>query len=286
MKLNLLFEPLKALARKMKAPDVLWNPETKSGRTFQSPLIEMEIGMSELLSLERKGPKGLFTRNGQTVVLYIKACSLSQEEILLHPEKGPKYHLLDCKTIKEMTAANRLERYVISNTRKGLFKVACPGATKEIDISLKVCKNCLSLLFPSLSRQKRNELAQTFDLAAFLNNSDTSFARLPQRRETTPVDPDYTANWQALSLRHREASGWRCSSCGVDLSPPWLRHLLHVHHKNGNRSDNSPQNLEPLCIVCHSQTPYHGHVKVPAQARREIESRRRSGRWAGEDELH
>ena len=39
------------------------------------------------------------------------------------------------------------------------------------------------------------------------------------------------------------AHGGQCARCSVDATL--------VHHKNGNRSDSSPGNLEPLCKRCH-----------------------------------
>lgn len=45
-----------------------------------------------------------------------------------------------------------------------------------------------------------------------------------------------------------------CSGCG--LGPEWnSRPLsLHLHHRNGNGSDNRLENLQLLCPNCHSQT--------------------------------
>jgi hypothetical protein len=33
-----------------------------------------------------------------------------------------------------------------------------------------------------------------------------------------------------------------------------------VHHKNGEKSDNSRDNLVVLCSDCHRKEPYHGHL--------------------------
>jgi hypothetical protein len=34
-----------------------------------------------------------------------------------------------------------------------------------------------------------------------------------------------------------------------------------VHHINGLKSDDSPENLRVLCIGCHAEQPSHGHMR-------------------------
>ena len=50
--------------------------------------------------------------------------------------------------------------------------------------------------------------------------------------------------------------GYRCSCCSTS---EWEGEPvpLHVDHKNGDASDNSPENLRLLCPNCHAQTPTH-----------------------------
>ena len=62
------------------------------------------------------------------------------------------------------------------------------------------------------------------------------------------------------SLKELEKKWNRCKSCRVDLSEQ--KRLLHVHHLNGEKSDNSAGNLIVLCADCHRKEPHHGHVHV------------------------
>jgi len=40
---------------------------------------------------------------------------------------------------------------------------------------------------------------------------------------------------------------------------------LHAHHKDADKSDNSPSNIALLCIYCHAKEFQHSHVRdMPA----------------------
>lgn len=58
-----------------------------------------------------------------------------------------------------------------------------------------------------------------------------------------------TPEWLRRAVLRR--SGFRCELCHahqVELDRP-----LHVHHRNGLRSDNAMENLAALCETCHRQ---------------------------------
>ena len=50
--------------------------------------------------------------------------------------------------------------------------------------------------------------------------------------------------WERLRRAALDRAGWRCERCGN--GPP-----LEVHHRDGDRANNEPGNLEPLCPDCH-----------------------------------
>jgi len=52
-------------------------------------------------------------------------------------------------------------------------------------------------------------------------------------------------------IRLMEERGTKCERCGYKKYE-----ILHVHHKNRNRNDNSMENLEIICPNCHYEEHY------------------------------
>ena len=67
----------------------------------------------------------------------------------------------------------------------------------------------------------------------------------------------------AVSGDYRDRSlkmhGLICAKCGREFSPK-DRHLLTVHHKDGNHRNNPPDgsNWENLCVYCHEDEHSRG----------------------------
>ncbi len=66
---------------------------------------------------------------------------------------------------------------------------------------------------------------------------------------------EYPENWTEISRRLREERDWECELCGRSFADRPER--LHVHHKNGRKSDNRGSNLAVLCEDCHAKQPGH-----------------------------
>ena len=49
---------------------------------------------------------------------------------------------------------------------------------------------------------------------------------------------------------------------------------MHCHHRNGVITDNRPENLQALCLLCHAKQPAHNHIKPSGKARKTIEQLR------------
>lgn len=77
-------------------------------------------------------------------------------------------------------------------------------------------------------------------------------------------NPQYPHDWEILSLQAREKAGWQCQACRKRCLTPidwiwrkrqpryrWAGDLLQVHHIDGDRGNNIPENWICLCSVCH-----------------------------------
>ena len=98
----------------------------------------------------------------------------------------------------------------------------------------------------------------TFSLEEFFTTYQSHFKYQPNRKAGNAKDDIYTEDWENISREYRASVGWGCEKCGVILNKH--KNLLHTHHKNGVKGDNSASNLTELCILCHSEEPNHGHM--------------------------
>lgn len=87
------------------------------------------------------------------------------------------------------------------------------------------------------------------------NHADVSGERNPMYGRRGELAPAYvdgrnevegSSVWQRVAFRYFSR---RCSICGSVPSNP---RRLHVHHKDRNRSNNEPSNLEVVCVDCHN----------------------------------
>lgn len=184
----------------------------------------------------------------------------------------PKLHLCDCKKIKEMKTAGRIERYISStlNHRKRELRFISNyshSAKKEYH-DLDVCKYCLGQLkwkgyHSGLTANEKNYLAKNVDLVEFYQEYEPQFYQelinlLYDEYDHVPKN-QYQEDWKFISYQFRKSKNWHCESCGKDCNSSHGE--LHTHHINGNKADNSLRNLSALCFSCHANQPMHEHMK-------------------------
>lgn len=223
---------------------------------------------------------GLLSVDGRQVLLYIPDQFRTVEEVQADPSLGKRFHVADCKALADMRAKGRFERYVVTNNLSGLFEITGKSYTSHSEkpkASLLVCRYCLGKLNYrdySHAAQNRHGIWNGFSISEFFETYSTTFKFLPRRLAESAGPAHYTSDWRDISAALRERCGYICDQCRVNLSAH--RHLLHVHHINGVKSDNVAVNLRSLCIDCHRKQPLHERMLISSENMRLLSTLRRS----------
>jgi hypothetical protein len=220
----------------------------------------LDISVDELVIL----PDGTLAYKNSRVILYIRDVNVYGNQQI-----QPRFHLSNCTTLQQMRQRKRFDRYVVSTRTDGCFNInIIDGNRTRMELyDLSVCQNCLNLLsfdgfMMRWSQQERIDFVKRFKIDRFFDKYPKSLHIQPPNynSDNAPLNT-YSEDFKTISQNVRNASGWYCQRCGVNLSAPTNRKWLHVHHINGLKHDNSSVNLEAICIGCHAEKPNHGHIK-------------------------
>lgn len=203
---------------------------------------------------------GFLTYKGRKVVAYIRdQPHVSRVHYGVNPERrtsGYKYHLCNCKTLQDMSEKGRKTRYFVSKRSDGLFNVNCCsfGIKKtRLPVSMQLCKNCRRMLL-----QMKIQIHE-LSLEQFFEQNDSYIPKSIKRLETFKIVQDYSDDHKAIASAYKKESGYTCQVCALKCHKN--KNLLHLHHINGNKSNNYPSNLKVVCVACHANEPFHKHLK-------------------------
>ncbi|MBK1719101.1 HNH endonuclease [Thiocystis violacea] len=265
MRLTVDFSKLHAAVKAMGADTIVPPPlPTQSA----NPIDPIDIALSEEgIEVDLKEitiKSGLLDYHGRQILLYIQDHGSNIQAALDDPDKGRKYHVADCRTLKRMREEGRFQRYVATNDLSGYFLISgydyitrkkIQGRTK-----LKICRDCLTHLnYQGYRVNNKNMIFSKFSIEEFFETYSSFFPYMP-RRKAGDNDSIYTDDWPVISGQYKADQEFKCESCDVDLTHH--KRLLHTHHKNGVKTDNRRSNFQALCVDCHRKQPSHERMFV------------------------
>ena len=297
---------LKALIKFREALGVSIN-ESFSIQNKLSPIEKIKASLEEIEGIsvneneiEKLLDGALLSYKGVLSILYIADTNKTEEYLkddnLIREgkssneeEKSPKFHFTWCKTLEQKKTDGSFKRYVMLRNKSGRFIVHAkedrysPAVKVDKPVKLFACRYCLdgalgikadnksgykgySMKWDELDKRKA---VNNFNIQSYLEENESVLNDIKYKTEhedkTAPLN-NYSNHWPEISRQVREKNSWKCQKCSIDLSRN--KKLLHTHHKNHIKSDNSQANLVALCALCHKGN--HAHMKIPENDRKYI----------------
>ena len=163
----------------------------------------------------------------------------------------PRFHICKCKTIKDFIDKGLFRgHYVRANTDPVPVQNIDNDNREEMVSELPLCKNCLQKI-----REYGNiNTSQFVEILREVNGVED----IEQQEEVEVDIRGYTREWEQISRAYREAHEYTCEKCGLRIDDTYDRQFIHCHHKDSNKLNNNENNLECLCLRCHSEVDdYH-----------------------------
>lgn len=215
-------------------------------QTLTNAELDTNIGFinNDIYLIEKNG-------NKHKGFLYIES-GYSKETIKKAKTSVPKFHVLECSTIKEKKRNNRFNGYYVFSNNKVEMEDRYDGITKE----LTVCGNCLKETDTVYRGMKTSEFCEKY-----INNEDSesNFRTNDLPKEISTDFWGYTPEWHKLSSNYRTKKLFTCEGCGIKLNNNYSDGFyLETHHLDGNTLNNEEDNLRCLCVLCHANIDkYH-----------------------------
>jgi hypothetical protein len=150
-----------------------------------------------------------------------------------HFGKLPSFHLRKCNTIEDFINNGLLNGYYEwSNNERNNIIDRDTGQIHEQQI-LKLCNYCKHSVFN-------------------ITITDTEIFHQTLGEDIEKDIYGYPINWQKISKQYRISKDYTCESCGIKPINNFDKRFWHTHHLDGQKTNNHLQNLQCLCVLCHS----------------------------------
>lgn len=219
-------------------------------------------------------PTGLLIRNNRPVFVYIRDHTISFSS---DPRDRNRIHFAICWTLIDMQERGRFtSRYHVTSHTDDRYIIDI-GENKELKVPLYPCKHCLRMIdyrcYNLFDWNGKEKIVEEFNAKDAMDRLWQHFYTF--RHQVKDLRPDtaetgYIRRWSEFSYLFRKSKKFICDGCGVKTN----RRLTDTHHKDGDKRNNSRDNLACLCKICHGEI--HPHYNISDAHRREIERARQT----------
>lgn len=157
----------------------------------------------------------------------------------------PALHIYNCDTTEDLS---RKMRVTLSSHNTFYSR----DQRKTITITLEICKKCVRNLRSKYHLKLGTNTFNNFVLA--LEESERTKQKITDNR-------GYILNWQQVSYCYRDSKRFTCEKCSFSITEEKEKKFLHTHHISGDKINNQRNNLQCLCVKCHSEVDDHHREK-------------------------
>lgn len=176
--------------------------------------------------------------------LYIEG-GYSQRTIEQTGTRLPKFHILNCQTIKEQRQRKNFNGHYVFTTEV-ITMEDVDGVVKD----LILCGNCNRINSNTNRGMTTSEYRESF----LLNDQiEGEFFEVELPKNVTTDFWGYTPEWYETSRNYRMKKKFTCEDCGINLNQNLVNgYYLETHHIDGNPKNNDEDNFRCLCVLCHA----------------------------------
>ena len=161
----------------------------------------------------------------------------------------PRMHICNCQKLQEIGTRS----YRRANTGTVIVNNLDEG--REVEVSgLPLCRYCQNILLAEQQFEYGRQMTSD-EFEQILKEAGEA----TETGEERDIDLEgYIWKWKKISDAYRTKKNFTCEICGFTPENRMDRLFIHVHHKDGRKTNNRENNLQCLCIACHSNVnPTH-----------------------------